>query len=106
MKTQTQILKWLQANLGKHCVAGLTSHDTHALVASVAMTPLISWQGAPSAIFDAYRAVVSEMQPKMRFLAYHAIACELDWSHRAMIWANAGLPPEQAGGRCEFEPKP
>lgn len=103
MKTQTQILKWLRANLGNRCLGVLTITDTHALMASVALTPLISWSGAPSGLFTAYREIVMEMQPQSRYLAYHAIACELDWGHRALIWLHAGLEDQIPEGKCKFE---
>lgn len=92
MKTSKEIYKWLRANCGKNCTAALTSHDANALVASVAMTPLISWDGVKPELFAAYHAIVMEMQPQCRWMAYHAIAMELDWGHRSMIWAMAGLP--------------
>ncbi|MDE2104545.1 MAG: hypothetical protein KGL39_45340 [Patescibacteria group bacterium] len=106
MKTQTEMLKWLRANLGKTATAGLTSTDTYALVTSVNLCNLISYQGAPPDLFAAYRAIVSQMQPGLRHLAYHAIACELDWSHRRMIWDRADLAPHnRITTRCEHEPK-
>lgn len=92
MKTPKEIFKWLAANCGKRVTAPLTSHDADALVASVALTPLISYAGAKPELFAAYRAIVLEMQPQCRWMAYHAIAMELDWSHRSMIWTAAGLP--------------
>lgn len=105
MKTAKELSKWLCANCGKHCTAPLSSHDWNALLASVALTPLISWDGAPAALFAAYGAIVREMQPHTRWLAYHAIAMELDWSHRAMIWANACLPEDDKPARlASFEP--
>jgi hypothetical protein len=94
MKTSTEIFRWLKANCGKQCLAPLTSHDTNSLLASVAITPLISWSSAPPELFAAYRAVVLEMQPQTRWLAFHAIAMELDWNHRFRIWQQAGLPKE------------
>lgn len=103
MKTQTQILNWLLANLGSGCLAVLTSTDTHALMASVALVPLISRAGAPQGLFAAYRAIVMEMQPQSRYLAYHAIACELDWGHRALIWLHSGLEDQIPAGKCKFE---
>lgn len=81
----------------------LTSTDTHALMASVAIAPLISWAGAPPELFDAYRAIIMQMQPQSRYLAYHAIACELDWGHRAIIWLHAGLEDQIPVGKCKFE---
>lgn len=105
MKTQKDILKWLQANLGKHSVAALTSGDTYALVTSVNLSNLISHNSAPPGLFDAYRAIVSQMQDHTRQLAFHAIACELDWSHRAMIWHNAGMGDQIPPTKCEGEPR-
>lgn len=107
MKTSNQIYKWLRANCGKTCLAVLTHHDSYALTASVNMVILINHSGAPQELFDAYRAIVMQMQPKARYLAYHAIACELDWSHRNMIWTKAGLPEgDKPTQRCQFESGP
>jgi hypothetical protein len=103
MKTQKEIIRWLQANLGKRCVAGLTSTDTYALVASTNLSNLISYDTAPSELFQAYAAIVRQMQDHTRHLAFHAIACELDWSHRAMIWSCAGLVNEIPTSKCEGE---
>src|SRR5690348_11828568 len=77
MKTQKEILKWLQANLGSRCTAPLTSTDCYALVTSVNLSNLISYSSAPTELFAAYGAIVRQMQPHTRGLAYHAIACEL-----------------------------
>ena len=103
MKTQKEILNWLRGNLGRHCVGGLTSTDTAALVTSVGLVNLISYESAPPELFEAYRAIVSQMQPNLRHLAFHAVACELDWGHREMIWAQSGLGARPRS-RCEFEP--
>ena len=91
MKTQKEIFKWLKENCGKHCLGGLTSTDTCALVASVNLSNLISYPSADAELFAAYRAIVNQMQPHNRYQAVHAIAIELDWSHRFMIWAAAKL---------------
>lgn len=105
MKTSKEIFKWLRANCGKNCTAPLTSHDVNALCAAVALTPLVSWAGAPAALFAAFGAIVREMQPHTRWLAYHAIAMELDWDHRSMIWTAAGLPEGDKPARlASFEP--
>lgn len=105
MKTQKEIFTWLKANCGKRCLGALTHHDMEALCASVALTPLISFPDAPEGLFAAYRAVVEEMQPKTRWLAFHAIAMELDWSHRDMIWSMAGLPEgDKPAYKASFEP--
>ena len=103
MKTQKEILRWLQANLGGRCTAPLTSADCYALVTSVNLCNLISHPGAPPELFDAYRAIVRQMQPETRGLAYHAIACELDWSHRDMIWELSQLAEDKPKYKCAFE---
>jgi hypothetical protein len=73
-------------------------------VTSVNLSNLINYSSAPPELFTAYGAIVRQMQSHTRGLAYHAIACELDWSHRDMIWELAGL---SAGDRpkysCKFE---
>lgn len=106
MKTQKEIFRWLQANLDKRCLSPLTSTDTYALVASVNLTNLISYESAPAELFAAYGAIVRAMQPHTRWLAYHAIACELDWCHRNMIWAASDLPEGDKPAReCLFGPR-
>lgn len=77
--------------------------DIRAALASVALVPLISWEGAPDELFFAYATIVRQMQPHTRPLAYHAIAAELDWGHRRMIWENSGLASEIPTTRCQFE---
>lgn len=105
MKKATEIWSWLRANCGNRCLAPLSSHDTNALLAALAMTPLISWDGARPELFAAFRAIVMEMQPHTRWLVYHGIAMELEWSHRGMIWSNAGLPEGDKPARlAAFEP--
>ncbi len=105
MKTKNEILKWLRANCGKTCCAGLTSTDVFALVTSVGLCNLIGYESAPLELFAAYRSIVLQMQPSTRWLAYHAIAIELDWSHRGMIWAHAVLPEDDKPARkCAWEP--
>ena len=91
MKTPNEILKWLKANLGRRALAPLTSTDTYALVTSVNLSNLIGYDSAPPELFKAYHAIVSQMQEHNRHLAFHAIAMELDWGHRAMIWCTSGL---------------
>ncbi len=90
-------------HLGKSCTAPLTSTDVYALVTSVNLSNLISYASARRELFEAYFSIVSEMQPHTRHLAFHAIACELDWSHREMIWAAAGFE-NRPTSVCEFEP--
>ncbi|MDE2104497.1 MAG: hypothetical protein KGL39_45095 [Patescibacteria group bacterium] len=96
MKTPKEIRSWLIANLGPRALAPLSSHDWNALLASVALTPLISHESAPPRLFTAYANIVMEMQEHTRWLAFHAIAMELDWGHRFMIW-------EQSNHHRDFE---
>jgi hypothetical protein len=104
VKTSKEILKWLQANLGRHSTAPLTSTDCYALVTSVNLCNLIGYSSAPPELFIAYGAIVRQMQSHTRGLAYHAIACELDWPHRDMIWKLAGLPvDDKPKSKCAFE---
>lgn len=106
MKSKNEILRWLRANCGKHCLAPLTSTDVYALVTSVGLVNLIAYESAPKELFVAYRTIVMQMQQHTRYLAYHAIACELDWGHRAMIWRVADLPVgDKPSRRAEFEPR-
>jgi hypothetical protein len=102
MKTPKEIIKWLKAN---GCpVGGLTSTDTYALITSVNLCNLIGYPDAPKELFAAYRVIVMQMQPTMRHLAFHAIACELDWSHRYMIWLKSELPEgDKPVYKCQYE---
>ena len=105
VKTTKEILKWLKSNCGKRVTAPLTSTDTYALTASVALCPLIGYETAPPRLFKAFEAIVLEMQPHTRWMAYHCIAMELDWSHREMIWTAAGLPQgDKPARKASFEP--
>ena len=105
MKTTKEIVKWLCANCGKRCTAPLTSTDSYALTASVALCPLIGYETAPAELFEAFGSIVRAMQPHTRWMAYHAIAMELDWSHREMIWTAAGLPEGyKPAVKASFEP--
>ena len=101
MKTPKEILTWLKNNLGPRAIAGLTSTDTYALVTSVNLSNLIGYNTAPRELFKAYHSIVMQMQEHNRRLAYHAIAMELDWSHRNMIWTQAetctGIPFYEQG---------
>jgi hypothetical protein len=56
------------------------------------------------------RAAIGELLASRKNLvesrgkAYHAIACELDWPHRDMIWELAGLSPgDKPKCKCAFE---
>ncbi|WP_254512892.1 hypothetical protein [Anatilimnocola floriformis] len=97
------LIKWLQANLGKRCLAPLTSTDSKALAAAVAIVELYAYDRQPS-LLDAYRAVVMRMQPSTWHLAFHATASVMNWEDRGRIWTGAELPGG-IFGRCECEPK-
>jgi len=103
VKTQKEILRWLRDN-GQNCGA-MTSSDAVALVCSVNLSNLISYPAAPPDLFTAYKTIVLSMQPHTRSLAFHAIAAELDWGHRDMIWSQCGLPDcDRPKIKCAFEP--
>jgi hypothetical protein len=105
MKTPKEIGSWLRANCGQDCLAPLSSTDTVALVASVHLTPLIGHEHASDELFAAYGAVVRQMQPQTRWLAFHAIAIELDWPMRFTVWELAGLPEEdKPRHKAAYEP--
>lgn len=103
MTTTIELYKWLRGNLGPRCLAPLTSTDTRALTAAVAIVDLYSYDiyGDEDGL-AAFRTVVLRMQPSTRHFAYHAIAMVLDWHDRNKLWNLAGLPPMQVG-RCKHE---
>ena len=96
------VLPWLRANLGKHCLAPMTSTDLYALRAAVQCVELFAYTGSQSAL-AAFAGCVNQMQPGTRRLAYHAIAHVMDWGHRAELWQRAQLDPVNAG-LCACEP--
>jgi hypothetical protein len=99
------VFPWLEANLGKRCLAPLTDHDSFALKAAVHIAEL--WGRSSSRLHAAFafRFAVLEMQPHTRYFAFHAIAHVLDWSHRMELWTQADLPREQIYGICAFSPE-
>lgn len=56
-------------------------------------------------VLRAFGAVVSAMQPKCFYFAYHCIAFVMDWHNRGDIWRRAGLPDLSSVPRCEHEPR-
>jgi len=92
---------WLKDNLGKHCLAPLTGTDAKALAAAVQLIELYSYERRPS-VLEAFALTVLCMQSTTQELAYHAIAHVMDWSDRAPIWLQAGLPKFNPR-RCAFE---
>ncbi len=99
---------WLKSNLGPRCCAGLTTTDSLALEAGVALIKLYnhSDERHSHGVLSAYGAAIRCMQPKERFLAYHAIAMDTDWHLRQWIWQKAGLEPLSNLTRCANEPQP
>ncbi len=97
------VLPWLRANLGKQCLAPLTSTDSYALRAAVQCVELYAYTSSQDAV-GAFALVVGQMQPHTRRLAYHAIAHVMDWGHRAELWERAGLDLPPNLGLCAFEP--
>lgn len=97
------VLDWLHSNLGGRVLAGLTGTDTKALRAATQIMELYGYDRCPE-VLNAFASIVRRMQPKMRELAYHAIAHPLDWSDRARVWAGAGLQSFKPKFVCSFEP--
>ena len=106
MKTKPPCLTirpWLQANLGKSCLAGLTGTDAKALSAAVQLIELYSYDQHPQ-LLHAFAVIVRRMQPSMRPLAFHAIAHVMDWSDRVPLWEDAGLG-DIVAPLCAYEPR-
>jgi hypothetical protein len=104
-KCQT-LLPWLRANLGKKCLAPLTSQDAKALAAAVQIIDLYGWcdRTCEASVFQAFGNIVRCMQRSTQELAYHAIAHVLDWHDRERIWKAAGLDPLDGRRLCAWEP--
>lgn len=98
--------KWLKQNLGTKCLAGLTTIDAVALKAAVHMIELwlYSYGRVRPEIEAGFGAVVRCMQPKLRYLAYHAVAHVGNWEDREKLWGLAGLEPLSNAGLCNYEP--
>lgn len=97
------VIPWLKVNLGKKCLAPLTSTDTKALMAAVQIVELYAYD-CHRDVLQAFGDVVLRMQPHCRELAYHAIAHVRDWPDRAEMWAAADLPGIDRPRVCAFEP--
>lgn len=97
------LLPWLKANLGKHCLAPMTSVDGCALRAAVQIIELYAYESRPQ-ILNAFGTVVLSMQESTRELAYHAIAHVMDWPDRGRVWSLAGLAAIRVQS-CAFEPQ-
>ncbi len=96
------VLPWLAANLGKRCLAPLTSTDARALDAAVHIAELYGCTREPE-VAKAFGLVVGRMQGSTKELAFHAIAHPLDWPDRPRLWAAAGLLPIPVR-KCAYEP--
>ncbi len=96
------VLPWLKANLGKGCLAPLTTVDRLALAAAVEIVQLYAVTQHPE-IVKAFGLIVRQMQKSTQELAYHAIAHCLDWHNRPRFWAAAGLEPIPVR-MCKYEP--
>lgn len=95
---------WLKANLGKDCLAPLTTTDNLALAAAVQVVA-VWYQTRAKGLPQAFAAVVMPMQPSVRYLAYHAIAHVANWSNRDELWLVSQLPPLGRFPRCANEPR-
>lgn len=97
-------IDWLRENLGREATAAMTGTDIRALVACYHILVLHAYTRSET-VLVAYQAVVVEMQPSTRYMAYHLIAMVLDWSDRPVVWTQAGLPAMPATlVRCKHEP--
>lgn len=96
------VLPWLRSNLGRQCLAPLTSTDAAALSAAVQIVLLYAHTGGPQ-VLNAFGTVVQTMQRSTWELAYHAIAHILDWDDRGRVWNLAGLPTITVR-KCNWEP--
>lgn len=83
--------RWLVANLGKEALAPLTGTDARALAAAVHIVELYSYDRQPR-VAQAFGLVVSRMQEKTRYLAFHSIAKVMEWDTRFELWTLANLP--------------
>lgn len=90
------LLRWLRANLGAGVLGALTGTDAKALAAAVHIVELFAYSPSDE-ILAAFAAVVRQMQPSTRFLAFHAVAKVMDWDDRERVWEGAGLEPFPAG---------
>ena len=95
--------QWLRDNCGKQCLAPLTGTDSAALDAAVHTAELYAYEPCEQVAL-AFGFIVLQMQPKCRWLAYHAIAHVMDWSDRERIWQQARLEPV-IHGTCFHEPE-
>lgn len=102
------VLTWLRANQGPRSLAGLTSTDVRALLASVQIVECWSrYDTDGGEIAKAWGAIVRQMQPGMRQFAFHAVAHVLDWNDRFIMWRAAGFtePMPSPCYRCKYEPQ-
>jgi hypothetical protein len=107
MKTPQPVCKalrpWLKANLGKGCLGALTGTDAKALDTAVHLIELYAYDPAPE-LLPAFAAIVRQMQPCTRYLAFHAIAHIRDWNDRFTMWGDAGLDLPIRLEKCAYEP--
>lgn len=86
-----RVRAWLTANLGKAHLGALTGTDTRALLAAVHIVELYSYDRSPR-VAQAFGLVVSRMQERTRYLAFHAVAMVMEWETRFELWTLANLP--------------
>jgi hypothetical protein len=94
---------WLKVNLGKRCLAPLTTQDALALEAAVKIAALWSYDHRQDAVARAFESCVLRMQESTRHLAYHVVAQVGNWEDREVLWAAAELPAISVGV-CAYEP--
>ena len=94
---------WLKANLGKSCLAPLTSADAMALDTAVHLAALWAYTRKPE-LAAAFASVVELMQGTTQHLAFHAVAHYANWEDRGTLWGLSGLPFPHYMTRCAYEP--
>lgn len=98
-----ELAKWLRLNLGKQALAPLTSTDSKALDAAVAIIELYNCS-SDLELLRSFACCVRQMQESVWPLAYHSIAFVMDWRVRSQLWRKTGLQIPLNVGICEHEP--
>lgn len=96
---------WFEENLGADCMAPITGTDGKALRAAAHILELYAYTRNDTLITSAFKTIVSHIQERLRYFAYHLIAKELDWQDRERIWVKAGLVSFRGWPGCKHGPE-